>query len=191
MCRKLVRHRDGQAGFTLLELVVVVGVISIVLAVLTLGIRRASDAYQLRRATTTAITEMRRAQSSAVAEGSEYVVEFVIANPGSLNIYRPRLATETSCPTAIFSTEVLVGSTWWCQRTITSQRQQWPSSVAINGGGTTFGPCAAPANTANKCVTFRPLGYADAGGVAQLVGGSGVTVKVAVTAATGRVSVQP
>ena len=87
--------RDGQAGFTLIELVVVVGLIGVVLAILVMGVRRASDAFSLRKAATTVISEVRRAQSSAVADGVDYMVEFALANPGRINTYRTKLLTET------------------------------------------------------------------------------------------------
>lgn len=183
MCRRLVCHSDDQAGFTLLELVVVIGAIAVVMAVLSVGIRRASDAFSLRRGASVATSELRRAHATAVSEGVDYTVEFVLANPGSLNTYRTKLVTET-CPTGM--TQV---SSTLCRRTVAGQ--QWPASVAINGPATTLAVCTAPANPANKCVTFRPLGYANAGGVVQLLSRSGVTVNVQVTAATGRVSIQP
>ncbi len=186
MCRRLVCHRDDQAGFTLLELVVVIGAIAVVMAVLSVGIRRASDAFSLRRGASVAASELRRAHAGAVSDGVDYTVEFVLANPGSMKVYRST-ATAQTCPTGMMppppSTSTL------CTRTAAGQ--QWPSSVAVNGPGTTFAVCTAPADPANKCVTFRPLGYANAGGVVQLLSRSGVTVNVQVTAATGRVSIQP
>src|SRR5947199_9075171 len=92
--------RDGQAGFTLIELVVVVGLIGVVLAILVMGVRRASDAFSLRKAATTVISEVRRAPSSAVADGGDYTVEFALANPGRINTYRTKIPTET-CPTGM------------------------------------------------------------------------------------------
>src|SRR5207302_10347534 len=89
--------RDGQAGFTLIELVVVVGLIGVVLAILVMGVRRASDAFSLRKAATTVISEVRRAQASAVAGGVGYMVEFALANPGRINTSRTKHLTET-CP---------------------------------------------------------------------------------------------
>src|SRR5437016_14036781 len=90
--------RDGQAGFTLIELVVVVGLIGVVLAILVMGVRRASDAFSLRKAATTVISEVRRAPSPAVAGGEDYMGEFALAEPGRVQTYRTKLLTET-CPT--------------------------------------------------------------------------------------------
>ena len=204
--------RDGQAGFTLIELVVVVGLIGVVLAILVMGVRRASDAFSLRKAATTVISEVRRAQSSAVADGVDYMVEFALANPGRINTYRTKLLTET-CPTGMLPIDStglyqLDSTSTLCRRAIVDPitfgvqppcglpshktcNPDWPSSVAINGGGTTFTVCSPPANVANKCVTFQPLGFAVAGGTVQLLSRTGVSANLAIAAATGRVSVGP
>ncbi len=193
MCRRPVCHREGQAGFTLIELVVVVGLISIVLAILTLGVSRASDAFSLRRGASVATSELRRAHAGAVSDGVDYVVEFVLANPGSLKIYRST-ATSQTCPTGMMPPPPATSTL--CTRTIADQ--QWPSSVAINNPGTTFAACSAPADTANKCVTFKPLGYAETSSTCsstpckvQLTSRSGTTLNVEIALSTGRVSVQP
>ena len=174
MSSQLVRDRDGHAGFTdghagftLIELLVVVGLIGTVLAILTLGIRAASDAFSLRRAATIVMSETRRAASSAVAEGVDYTVEFTLSSPYGITVYRQ---------TAV-------------QRTFAGQN--WPLSVTIPSAGTTAPNCTTPGNAANKCVTFKPLGYAVAGGTVQLLSRNGVTANIAITAATGRVSVGP
>jgi len=161
MSSQLVRDRDGHAGFTLIELLVVVGLIGTVLAILTLGIRA------LRRAATIVMSETRRAASSAVAEGVDYTVEFTLSSPYGITVYRQ---------TAV-------------QRTFAGQN--WPLSVTIPSAGTTAPNCTTPGNAANKCVTFKPLGYAVAGGTVQLLSRNGVTANIAITAATGRVSVGP
>ncbi len=167
MFRQLVRRTDGQAGFTLIELVVVVGLIAIVMVILIIGVRQASDSFSLRRAATIVASEVRRAQSSAVAEGGDYTVEFALSSPYGITVYRQ---------TAV-------------QRTFAGQ--DWPLSVTIQSSGTTVPNCTTPGNAANKCVTFRSLGYAVAGGTVQLLSRSGVSLNIAITAATGRVSVGP
>lgn len=186
MCGTPVRHREGQAGFTVLELVVVVGLIAVILAILTLGIRQASDSFSLRHAATVVTSELRRAQSNAVSDGATYIVEMGLTNPGSVNVYRTTASAQT-CPPGMVPTPPT--TTTQCTRTISGQ--QWPSSVAINGVGTTLPACAAPANPANKCATFRSLGYADAGGAVQLQNQSGTIATVQLIAATGRVSITP
>ncbi len=167
MCPKPVRRYNDRAGFTLIELVVVVGLISIVMAILVLGVRRASDAFSLRRAATIVASETRRAASSAVAEGVDYTVEFKLSSPYGITVYRQ---------TAV-------------QRTFAGQ--EWPLSVTIPSAGTTVPNCTTPGSAANACVTFKSLGYAVAGGTVQLLSRTGVSVSVAITAATGRVSIGP
>jgi len=68
MCHHAVRHRDGQAGFTLIELVIVVGLIAILLAIFTAVMRAATNSFQLRRMATVVASELRRAQNSAVGQ---------------------------------------------------------------------------------------------------------------------------
>src|SRR2546428_12720447 len=95
MCPKPVRHCNDRAGFTLIELIVVVGLISIVMAILVLGVRAASDAFSLRRAATIVISETRRASSSAVAEGVDYTVEFKLSSPYGITVYRQTAVQRT------------------------------------------------------------------------------------------------
>ena len=167
MSSQLVRDRDGHSGFTLIELLVVVGLVGTVLAILTLGVRAASDAFSLRRAATIVMSETRRAASSAVAEAVDYTVEFKLSSPYGITVYRQ---------TAV-------------QRTFAGQ--EWPLSVTIPSAGTTVPNCTTPGNASNACVTFKPLGYAVVGGTVRLRSRNGVTANIAITAATGRVSVGP
>src|SRR3989442_4612994 len=88
MCPKPVRRYNDRAGFTLIELVVVVGLISIVMAILVLGVRRASDAFSLRRAATITTSETRRTASAAVADGVDYTVEVSLSSPYGITVYR-------------------------------------------------------------------------------------------------------
>src|SRR5207244_13523447 len=87
--------KDGQAGFTLIELVVVVGLIGVVLAILVMGVRRASDAFSLRKAATTVISEVRRAQASAVAGGGGFMGEVAPRDPGRAQNYSTKLPNNT------------------------------------------------------------------------------------------------
>src|SRR2546427_10354203 len=144
MCPKPVRRYNDRAGFTLIELVVVVGLIAIVMAILVLGVRRASDAFSLRRAATILMSETRRAASSAVAEGVDYTVEFKLSSPYGITVYRQ---------TAV-------------QRTFAGQ--EWPLSGTIPTAGATGPNVTTPGNAAKAGVTFKPLGYAVAGRTREL-----------------------
>src|SRR2546428_11206027 len=95
MSSRLVRGRIGLAGFALIELGVVVGLIAIVMAILVLGVRAASDAFSLRRAATIVISETRRASSSAVAEGVDYTVEFKLCSSCGITVYRQTAVQRT------------------------------------------------------------------------------------------------
>lgn len=175
MVRKSVWHPDDQAGFTLLELVVVVGVIATIMGVLVLGIRQASDAFALRKATTLVISELRRAHAAAMANDVNYLVELDVAvgQTGSLG-----LRVFQACPTCPTSPV----------RSIRSP--EWPSNVQISSGSTNFPSCPAPADTTQLCATFTPLGYLPAGGRIRLklVQASGDQIEIDVALSTGQVS---
>src|SRR5256712_8639427 len=161
MCPKPVRHCNDRAGFTLIELIVVVGLISIVMAILVLGVRAASDAFSLRRAATILMSETRGAASSAVAEGVDYTVEFKLSSRYGITVYRQ---------TAV-------------QRTFAGR--EWPLSVTIPTAGTTAPNCTTPGSAANACVTFKPLGYAVAGGTLKPLRRHRLTANNSHTARTG------
>jgi len=90
-------QRDGAAegGFTLVELMVVIGLVAILASILTLGIRRASESFALRRAGTVTLSEIRRAQTGAMSDGVNYVVEFDVGAPGAVSVYRPGVQTNS------------------------------------------------------------------------------------------------
>ncbi len=159
-----------QAGFTLIEIMIVGGVLAFVLAIFVLGVRQASGSFALRQAASITLSELRKAQASAMAEGSgvSYTVEFVSGTTGGLNVYRQTSRVKTITP------------------------PDWPASVTFDNTQTTFPTCPVGiGNPSNACVTFQPLGYASAGGSAALRGGVGTqtTWLVSVIAATGKVSV--
>lgn len=164
-------YRNGEAGFSLLELVVVVGTVAVIMAVLVLGIRQASGSVELRRAASTATSELRKAQAAAMAEGVDYTVEFYVTTgsaPGGLKVWRQ-------------------GST---SPSRTVLPPEWPGSVQMQAAATNFPACNAPADPAHLCAVYKPLGYPVQGGTVRLGTSAGVTVDVVVEPATGRVSVQ-
>ncbi len=118
--------RKFESGFTLLEVLVVIGALAFVFAILTIGIRQAIGSFALRRAASITAVELRRAQAAAIAAGagSAYTVEFV-GGTGGLRVYVQGNASPV--------------------RTI-APPDEWPASVAINLASTTFLNCTAPAS---------------------------------------------
>lgn len=88
--------KPSEAGFTLVELMVVIGLMAVILSVLTLGIRQASESFALRRAGTITLSEIRRAQTGATSDGVNYVAEFDLGAPGAVNVYRPGVSAGTA-----------------------------------------------------------------------------------------------
>lgn len=171
--RRPPRDQNGAAGFSLIQLVVVVGVLAVVMAVLTPSIRQASDSYVLRRAASATVAELRRAQTAATAEGRDYTVEFFTdpgaGVPGGLRVWKQGATSP--------------------ERTVLPP--EWALRVEMDDAATTFPACSAPADPAHKCVTYKPLGYPTAGGRVRLrMEGPGTTLDVVVTTATGRVSIE-
>jgi len=180
------RGRRSEDGFTLIELMIVIGVAAILMSILVLGIRQVTASFALRRAGTIALSEVRRAQARALAERVDYTVEFVIATPGALRIYREAVL----------------------QRTVQAP-EEWPSSVALLDDGEASPPpfpdvdtswlpdCGVdggPGDPANKCVTFRFMGAPGGVGAqskgAVLLRGPSSHLWLTVAAGTGKVSVQ-
>jgi type II secretory pathway pseudopilin PulG len=170
MRRPRANCQKWESGFTVLEMVIVLGAVSLLLTILTLGVRQAIGSFALRRAAAITSVELRRAQAAAIAagSGSAYTVEFV--GTGGLRVYVQTSGTPV--------------------KTV-APPDEWPTSVSINLAATTFPACVSPASPSNKCVTFQPLGYASKGGAVVLMGGVGtaVTYYVNVAPATGRVSI--
>jgi len=95
------RNETAEGGFTLVELMVVISLAAVLLSILTLGIRQATESFALRRAGTVTASEIRRAQTGATSDGVNYVVEFDVGAPGAVNVYRP--GVETNIVMAVIS----------------------------------------------------------------------------------------
>lgn len=175
---KPVRSKNGRAGFTLIELVIVVGMISIVLAILVLGVNRATSAFSLRRAASIVMSELRRAQASAVADGADYIVEFYVSTgsstPGGLRVWKRSGATTT------FVRSILA--------------PDWPR-VQMMDGPTNFPDCTGSGpDPTHDCAVFKSLGYLDSGSTQNRMRlrsiGAGTQLDIVVAPATAHVSVQ-
>lgn len=168
----------GEAGFTLLELVIVVSVAAAVLLIFVQGVRQASAAFQVRRAANIAIAELRTAQAAATAAGADMAVEFYTSTgsstPGGLVVWARNPLTLA----------------WSRIRSVLPP--EFPNSVQMPDGPTNFPDCPAAINTSHDCAIFKPLGYAEDGGRIRLraIGSSGTQLDVVMDSpATGRVSV--
>ena len=64
------RDEAVEGGFTLVELMVVVGIAAILASILTLGIRRVSESFALRQAAAVSAVEVRNAQGGAISSGA-------------------------------------------------------------------------------------------------------------------------
>jgi len=164
--------RASEAGFSLIELVVVVGVSAIVMAILTLGIRQVGESNNLQRAANIVVNEMRRAQAAAMAEGVDYAVEFYTGSAG-IRVWKDVSGVWTATGRQVLPPE-------------------WPSTIEIVVGANDFPACASVIDATHACAVFKPLGYAVAAGkVVVRAKGSGVELRVAVnSAASGRVKVE-
>jgi len=162
-----------DAGFSLIELVVVVSITAVVMAMLVPGIRAASDAFQLRKAAGIAVAELRTAQARATANGLNVMFEFYTStgagDPGGVRAWASS------------------GGPWYELRHVLPP--DWPASIQLREGAGLAG-CTAPADPAHRCLTFRPLGYVDNAGDVKIQVRSGTPQwTIAVNAATGRTTV--
>ena len=160
-----------SAGFTTIELLVVVAASAAVMAIIVLGVRVGTDVFQLRRAASITLSEVRRAQALAMAEGVDYTVEFSTSTSGTaggLRVWKAGVGTPVRT--------VLV--------------PEWPQNIQMRDGQTTFPACTTPADTTRKCVVYKPLGYPFSGGRVRIRTRDARTLDVVVEPATGRVSVQ-
>jgi prepilin-type N-terminal cleavage/methylation domain-containing protein len=86
---QLRRRWPSEAGLTLVELMLVVGILAILMTILSLSIPRISQSFNLSRAGRLLVAELRNAQTGALADRATYVAEFVVGGAGPIRIYRP------------------------------------------------------------------------------------------------------
>jgi prepilin-type N-terminal cleavage/methylation domain-containing protein len=182
MRHQVQRAARGDAGFTLVELLIVIGMIAILMSILALAIRQVTASFALRRAGTVALSEVRRAQARALAERVDYTVEFVIASPGALRVYQGTTLVRTvQAPEGWSASVALV--------------DEGGSPPALPDSETGWLPdCTSPGNPADKCVTFQFVGAPGNVGTksqgAVLLRGLSGHLWLTVAAGTGKASVQ-
>src|SRR5574341_1830406 len=155
----LIMRTARDTGSTLIELMIVVGMAGILVSTLVVGTAPVRDSFALRRAATTVVSEVRRAQAAALAERVDYTVEFDLGMPGRLRTLRAKETTE-SCPPGLVATSGTL-----CERIIAAP-EEWPASVALLEDSTpppgmaslNAAPACSDAGAGDKCVVFQFLG---------------------------------
>src|SRR4030095_15019601 len=84
VCRKC--HSHPQSGFTLLELLVVVGIIAVMAAVGLPAIGRYFRTYQIRNAAREVASEIQTARTKAIMKNVNWGVLFVTLSPNTYRI---------------------------------------------------------------------------------------------------------
>ncbi|MGH2426441.1 MAG: hypothetical protein ACRDF1_09200 [bacterium] len=169
----------GEAGFSLLELVIVVAMAAAVLLVFVQGVRQASASFLVRKAANITIAEIRTAQAASMANGIDVAVEFYTS-------------TGSSTPGGIVMWARNPTTGIWSQlRTVLPP--EFPVSVQMPDGPTNFQDCPPAINASHDCVIFKPLGYAEDDGDIRLraIGASSIQLDIVMDEpATGRVAVE-
>lgn len=174
-------RRLGSGGFTVIDLVVVVGIVAILAAIFLVNIPKIRAGFDLRNASSRVVSEVRRAQAAAIAQGTRYAVEFVLTSP-----YQVKTWKESS-----------YGSNDWGT---TPERSlagvEWPTTVSIVAAtSNSLENCRSGSQasilvgtSANKCVIFAFFGAPVSAGEVKLQSTTGGTTRIVVQPATGRVS---
>jgi type II secretory pathway pseudopilin PulG len=89
------RRRRARAGFTLLELMVIVTIIMILAAVAAPGMMRAAAISRAQRATGDLARMARRARMESATYGRAYLLRFTTADDGTFELWR---GLNDSCP---------------------------------------------------------------------------------------------
>jgi type II secretory pathway pseudopilin PulG len=168
----------GEAGFSLLELVIVVAMAAAVLLVFVQGVRQGSASFQVRKAANIAIAEMRTAQAVSMANGVDMAVEFYTS-------------TGSGTPGGVRTWARQPGTGLWFQAR-SALPPEFPNNVQMPEGVTNFPNCPAAIHLTHDCAIFKPLGYAEDDGRIRLraIGASGIQLDLVMDQpATGRVVV--
>lgn len=161
-----------QMGFTTTDTLVVIGATALLLSLIVPSTLQAVEGNTLRQAAVLVANELRHAQAAAMAESADYTVEFYDSafteGTGWMRVWKQGVATPT--------------------REIRPPR--FPLSVQTLDSDGSFNSCGSPADPANICVIFKPLGFPTQGGNIRLRSTrTYAEYKVVVAPATGRVSI--
>ena len=170
---------SGEAGFSLLELVIVVAMAAAVLLVFVQGVRQASASFQVRKAVSITIAEMRTAQAASMANGVDIAVEFYTSTGSS-----------TAGGLQMWARSPSTGI-WSQLRSVLPP--EFPVSVQMPEGVTNFPNCPVTIHASHDCAIYKPLGYAEDDGRLRLraIGDPSIFLEVVMNAAaTGRVAVE-
>lgn len=171
---------SGEAGFSLIELVIVVAMAAAVLLVFVQGVGQASASFQVRKAANITIAEMRTAQAVSMANGVDMAIEFYTSTgsgtPGGIAVW-------VRSPTT---------GIWSFVRS--ALPPEFPNNVQMPEGVTNFPNCPVAIHATHDCVTFKPLGYSETDGRIRVrsIANSSIKLDIVIDQpATGRVVVEP
>ena len=158
--RRPARASAGTVGFTLVEMLVVIGIITILLALLTLGVRGLNGSTNRRSAVGTLMGIFDQARGVAISDGRATYVVFVSAPGGKDQSGAGVPARMWGQAYALFEDPVLQDSTT-ADKFVPQQRSAWlylPTNVAfkcVSGSDSSPASLTASLPAANDTTKFN------------------------------------